>query len=103
VTEEKEATQRKISLPVIGFKWCEVHCICCVTASIDLPTNWSSMNDGDVVRLVDIPKDKPEYTKVEKEFLRTANNTVQGVIKVRCACMCACAHGCVCVGAWEYF
>ena len=53
------------------------------------------MDDAEQVRLVDIQKSSPEFKKIEKMFMSTANGTVNSVIKVICVCVRACVHACV--------
>ena len=55
------------------------------------------MHDGEHVRLVDIQKGSPEFSKVEKKFMSTANGTVNSVIKV----ICVRAYVGVCLHAYE--
>jgi len=50
------------------------------------------MHDGEDVRLVDIQKGSPEFNKVEKMFMSTANGTVNSVIKVICVRVCVHAY-----------
>ena len=50
--------------------------------SVELPSNWSPMDDDEHVKLVMLQATSQEYKKVESAFISTAQRTVSSVKKV---------------------
>ena len=53
-----------------------------VLGSIELPSQWSSMDDNEHVKLEPLQPTSQEYKKVETTFMSTAQRTVNTVQKV---------------------